>query len=444
MSYRIGMVSLGCAKNRVDAELMLSKLKEAGYALSEDPALADVAIVNTCGFIEDAKKESIDEILELISLKKEGKIKAIVVTGCLAERYREEVLKELPEADAVIGIGANADIAEVVGRALAGETTERFPEKEKLPLDGGRVQSTPFYTAYLKVADGCDNRCSYCAIPLIRGGFRSRRMEDVVAEAETLARNGVRELMVIAQDTTRYGEDLYGKLMLPELLRRLCTVDGLEWIRLLYCYPDRVTDELIDTVAREPKILPYIDLPLQHCNGRLLSAMNRRGDRESLMALIRKLRRRIPGVILRTTLIAGFPGETEEEFCELAEFVKEARFERLGCFPYSREEDTPAYDLPGQIDEETKLRRQEIIMETQARIVEEQCEEMHGRTIRVLYEGFDRYAECHYGRSAADSPDVDGKVFFTVKGHKPRPGDFVDVLVTDHMDCDLIGELAEK
>lgn len=441
MSYKVGIISLGCAKNRVDAEMMLYTLREAGFHIVDDPAMADAAIINTCGFIESAKQESIEEILELAKLKKEGQIKAIIVTGCLSERYQSDVMKELYEVDAVIGIGANADIAQVVTKALNGQKVESFPDKLQMPLSGGRVQSTPLHYAYLKVADGCDNRCTYCAIPLIRGPFRSRTLEDLTEEAQALAKKGVKELIVIAQDTTRYGEDLYGRLMLPELLRRLCKIDGIEWIRLLYCYPDRMTDELIDTIAFEDKILKYIDLPLQHCSGSVLKAMNRRGDREALTALLAKIRDRIPGVVLRTTLITGFPGETEQDFEELSQFVNDVQFERLGCFPYSQEEDTPAASFENQIEEEIKLHRQEIIMEQQHTIMERYCQSLVGKTITVLTEGYDRYAQCYFGRSAADSPDVDGKVFFTSDGKKPKAGQFVQVMIDDYLDCDPIGTL---
>lgn len=443
MSYKVGMISLGCAKNRVDAEMMLYTLRSAGFTVIDDPAMADAAIINTCGFIESAKQESIEEILELAKLKKEGRIKAIIVTGCLSERYQGDVMKELYEVDAVIGIGANARIAEVVTKALSGQKVESFPDKLQMPLNGGRVQSTPLHYAYLKVADGCDNCCTYCAIPLIRGRFRSRTMEDLTDEAQWLAKRGVKELIVIAQDTTRYGEDLYGELKLPELLRRLCKIDGIEWIRLLYCYPDRMTDELIQTIASEDKILKYIDLPLQHCSGRVLTAMNRRGDKESLTALVKKLRERIPGVVLRTTLITGFPGETEADFEELSQFVNDAAFERLGCFAYSQEEDTPAALFENQVDEEIKLRRQEIIMEQQHTIMERYCGSLTGKTLLVLTEGYDRYAECYFGRSMADSPDVDGKVFFTSDGKKPKEGEFVRVKIDDFLDCDPIGTLVD-
>ena len=441
MPNTVGIVSLGCAKNRVDAEMMMYKLNEAGFRLIQDPAMADAAIINTCGFIESAKQESIDEILELAQLKKEGKIKAIIVTGCLAERYNSEVMKELDEVDAVIGIGKNADIAEVVKKALSGERVEEFPDKLELPMEGGRVQSTEQHWAYLKIADGCDNCCTYCAIPLIRGRFRSRKMENIVEEARRLVRNGVKEINVIAQDTTRYGEDIYGELKLPELLRRLCGIEELKWIRVLYCYPDRITDELLDTIREEEKIVKYIDLPLQHCNGRILKAMNRRGDNESLLRLVSHIRERIPGVVLRTTLIAGFPGETDEEFEELSNFVGQTRFERLGCFAYSQEEDTPAALLPEQVDEDVKNRRAELITEQEALILNEFCESIIGKEIDVLVDGFDRYAECWFGRSVYDAPEVDPCVFFTVGDTKPRAGDIIKVRITDHVDCDLTGEM---
>ena len=440
MATKIGMVSLGCAKNRVDAEMLLFTLKQEGFEIVADPAMSDVAIVNTCGFIEDAKQESIDEILELAELKKEGRIKAIIVTGCLAERYQTEILKELYEIDAVVGIGANSNIANIVREVLKGKKVEEFPDKLCLDINAPRLRSTPFYYAYLKIAEGCDNCCTYCAIPKIRGKFRSRKIEDIVEEAKSLVNNGVKELILNAQDTSRYGEDLYKKRMLPELLRELCKIDSNFYIRVLYCYPDRMTDELIDTIASEPKVLKYIDLPLQHASGKLLKRMNRHGDREVLTELINKLRTKIPNLTIRTTFITGFPGETEEDFTELSEFVRDMRFDRMGCFAYSPEEDTPAAEFPDQIDDEVKKHRRDIIMEQQAEIMAEKCESMIGKTIKVLFEGFDRYAECYYGRSSADAPEVDGKVFFTVEGKKPAVGDIIDVEITDYIDVDLIGE----
>ncbi len=442
MNERIGIVSLGCAKNQVDAEMMLFTLKQSGYKIVADPAMADVVIVNTCGFIESAKQESIDEIIELGKLKAEGKIKRIIVTGCLAERYQHMVKEQLYEVDAVLGIGANEDIAEVVKKSLEGEQTELYPDKLSLPLEGGRIQSTPPHYAYLKLGDGCDNRCTYCAIPLIRGKFRSRTMESVIDEAKQLVASGVKELILIAQDTTRYGIDLYGELVLPKLLDKLCELKDLKWIRLLYCYPDEITDELIDCIARQEKVLNYIDIPLQHCNNRVLKAMNRRGTKETIVDVISKLRNKIPDIVLRTTFICGFPGETEEEFTELAEFVKETKFQRLGCFAYSQEEDTPASEFENQIDDEIKQRRAEIIMEQQMQIMEEYCQSLIGKTIEVVCEGYDRYAECYFGRTMADSPDVDGKVFFNIAGDKkPSVGEFVKVEIDDFLDCDPIGTM---
>ena len=322
MAIKVGIISLGCAKNQVDAEMLLYKIREAGYELSDDPAMCDVAIVNTCGFIESAKQESIEEILELATLKREGQIKKLIVTGCLAERYNNDIMKEMCEIDAVVGIGGNENIADVIAKVLDDQQLGVFPDKMLMPLEGKRVQSTPPYTAYLKISEGCDNRCTYCAIPLIRGGHRSRKMENIIEEAKGLAEKGVKELNVIAQDTTRYGLDLYGEYKLAELLKELCKIEGIKWIRVLYCYPDKITDELINVIKTEEKICKYIDIPLQHCNGDVLKRMNRSGDKEKLLALMNKLRREIPDIVLRTTFIAGFPGETEEEFTELCEFIK--------------------------------------------------------------------------------------------------------------------------
>ena len=443
MAYKVGIISLGCAKNRVDAEMLLYRIRNAGYKLCEDVAMADVAIINTCGFIESAKQESIEEILELSELKKEGKIKAIIVTGCLAERYKEEVMKEIPEADAVVGIGANDDIVKIIDEVLQGKKQQCFPDKILLPLEGGRIQSTPYYYAYLKIAEGCDNHCTYCAIPMIRGKFRSRKMEDIIAEAKHLAENDVKELVVGAQDTSLYGKDIYGELMLAKLLKKLCEIDGIRWIRVLYCYPDKITDELLQVMAEEEKIVKYLDLPLQHCNGRVLKTMNRKGNKEELVELIAKIREKVPGIVLRTTFIAGFPTETEEEFAELENFAKEVRFERVGCFAYSQEENTPAAKLEPQIPEDVKERRAEIIMENQQEIMEEFCQKLDGKTIEVLVEGYDQYAECFFGRSAWDAPEVDGSVFFTVTGRKPAPGEFVKVKIDDFLNCDPIGEMVE-
>lgn len=444
MPVKIGMVSLGCNKNQVDAERMLYKISKAGYKLVEDAALSDIVIVNTCGFIESAKQEAIDTILEFGKLKQEGQIKKILVTGCLAERYKEEVGELLPEADAVVGIGCNDNIIHILDRVLAGERPLEFDDKLKLPMDGERIRTTlPFYS-YLKIAEGCSNCCSYCAIPAIRGKFRSVPMETLIDEAKTLAERGVRELNIIAQDTTRYGEDLYGESKLPELLEKLCEIDGLKWIRILYCYPERITDKLLDVMAREEKIVKYIDIPIQHCDGDILSKMNRPGDETSMRAVVEKIRAKIPDMIIRTTLITGFPTETEDQFERLADFVKDMRFDRLGCFPYSQEEGTRAAEMEGQLDEDVKTRRADIIMEQQQIIMAQNNEHMIGKTIEVLTEGFDRYGECYFGRSAADAPDIDGKIFFTSPEKKLTAGSFVKVKITETLDYDLIGEIENE
>ncbi len=438
---KIGMINLGCAKNQVDGEMLMSKLKSSGFELTDDVGLSDIAIVNTCGFIESAKKESIEEILELATLKKEGQIKKIVVTGCLAERYKEEIMKELPETDGVIGLGGNKNIADYIKTIWQGESVEEFPVNTEMPLSGDRELTTPSYFAYLKVADGCDNRCTYCAIPSIRGHFRSRTKEDVIEEANKLVSNGAKELILIAQDTTRYGNDIYNDYGLPQLLKDLCKIQNLKWIRIMYCYPERVTDDLLDVMASEEKIVKYMDIPLQHVNGNVLKAMNRSGDKESLTALINKIKAKVEGIILRTTFIVGFPGETEEEFEELCSFVKAMKFDRMGCFPYSREEGTPAFDMDNQIDEDVKYRRAEIVTDLQMRICDEENEKYIGKTIEVMVEGFDRYAECFFGRSYMDAPDVDGKIFFP-KGEKlPSYGSFVKVLIEEAMDADLMGNM---
>lgn len=440
MKYKVGIVSLGCAKNQVDAEMLLAKLNKDEFEISQDVALCDAAIINTCAFIEPAKQESIEEILELAKLKDEGQIKCLVVTGCLAERYKEEVMKQLPEIDACIGIGANDKIAEIIRKALVGEKQEVFPPKENLSLEGDRIQSTPRHYAYLKIADGCDNHCTYCAIPMIRGKYRSRTIENLVKEAKWLSEGGVKELILIAQDTSYYGTDIYGKCELPKLLRELCKVDGIKWIRVLYCYPERITDELIDTIAREDKIVKYLDLPLQHCDKNILKVMNRKGSYEELTALIKKLRERIPNITLRSTFITGFPGESEKQFELLSRFVDEVKFNRMGCFPYSQEENTPAAKLKNQIDEDIKQKRAEIIFEQQQAIMEEYAEKSVGKEVEVLVEGFDRYAECYFGRTQGDCPEVDGNIFFTADV-KPAVGSFVNVKITDWLGIDPVGEM---
>ena len=438
------MVSLGCNKNQVDAERMLYKIKEAGYQLVADAALSDIVIVNTCGFIESAKQEAIETILEFGKLKEEGRIKKIIVTGCLAERYKEEVAELLPEADAVIGLGCNDDILNVIDKVLANQRPLEFANKLCLPMEGGRVQTTlPFYS-YLKVAEGCSNCCTYCAIPAIRGKFRSVPMENLIEEAKGLAEHGVKELNIIAQDSTRYGEDLYGESKLPELLTELCRIDKLKWIRILYCYPERITDKLLDVIAKEDKIVKYIDVPIQHCCEDILKKMNREGNEEYLRALMTKIREKVPNVTIRTTLITGFPSETEEQFNQLADFVRDMRFDRLGCFPYSQEEGTKAAEMPDQLDEETKQRRADVIMEQQQIIMAQNNEKMIGKTIEVVTEGFDRYGECYFGRSAADAPDIDGKIFFRSPERKLTSGSFVKVNITETLDYDLIGEIENE
>lgn len=444
MAVRVGMVSLGCPKNQVDAEKMMFSLRKYGFELIQDAALADVAIINTCGFIQSAKEEAIETMLEFIALKKEGRIKGVICTGCLAERYKQDILDEMPELDAVVSLGKDAEIAQIVKDIMSGENGEKLYAGDKcsLPLEGGRIISTqPFY-AYLKIAEGCSNGCTYCAIPAIRGKFRSRTIENILEEARWLADNGVTELVVVAQDTTRYGEDIYGESRLPELLTELCKIEGFHWIRTLYLYPERITDKLIDTIAEQDKLVKYFDIPIQHCNADILKRMNRCGSRETLTELIGKIRARIPNVIIRTTLITGFPGETQEQFEELAEFANDMRFERLGCFAYSAEEGTPAAKFEGQLTDEEKERRSDVIMEQQMFINDVQNQEMIGKVVEVVTEGFDRYAECCFGRSAADAPEIDGKIFFSSE-RKLTVGEYVKVKIDDTLDCDLLGTVCE-
>lgn len=442
MAIKVGMVSLGCSKNLVDSERMLYKLKQNGYELVTEPGLADIAVVNTCGFIKAAKEEAIETILELAALKADGTLKKIVITGCLTERYREEAAELFPEADAVIGIGNNKDIVDILNDVMSGERVVKFGSKLDAEMTGDRIISTlPFFT-YLKIAEGCSNCCTYCAIPMIRGKYRSVPMEDVLAEAKKLAENGITELVVIAQDTSRYGEDLYGESKLPELLRELCKIEGLKWIRTLYCYPERITDELLDTIASEEKLVKYLEIPIQHCDGDILSAMNRWGDEEKLEALFAHIRSKIPNVILRTTLITGFPGETEEQFNALAEFVDRVGFDRLGCFPYSPEEGTKAAGFDNQIDEDVAAHRADIIMEQQLERSYDNNKKLMDAELEAVVEGYDRFGECFFGRTALDAPDIDGKVFFTSE-NSLRIGDYVKIKITDTLDYDLIGEVIE-
>jgi len=439
---KIGFISLGCPKNRIDTEIMLHEVLSAGYEVTPNETEADIIIINTCAFIESAKRESIDNILDAARLKESRSLRGIIVTGCLSERYRDAIFDELPEVDALLGVGSIHNIVEALKSVAA---RGRLRERKKYSsfescgnFSGKRVLTTPNYWAYLKIAEGCDNRCAYCAIPNIRGPFRSRPMEDIIKEAKQLEELGVRELNLVAQDTTRYGIDLFGKPALPGLLRALTDNTSIPWIRLLYCYPDLVTDELVDELRDNPRILKYIDLPVQHISDRMLSAMNRRGGSAAIKRAITKLREAVPGIVIRTTFITGFPGETEEDFAELCEFVKETRFDRAGFFPYSREEDTPAYDLPDQIDEETKQSRAGILMELQQKISRERNRKMIGSTITVLCEGYDKTGGRYLGRSEADAPEIDGLVYFE-SDKKIAPGSFVEVIITDALDYDLVG-----
>ena len=437
ISRKVGMISLGCPKNQVDGEALLAKLQKAGYEIVNNIEDSDVMIVNTCGFIEQAKKEAIDTILEVAEYKNAGLISAIVVTGCLAERYQDEIIKEMPEVDAVLGIGANSDIVKTCDKALCGIVTTSFPNKCYLSINDERIISTPSHWAYLKIAEGCDNRCSYCAIPGIRGGFRSRTIESCVDEAKALAESGVKELILIAQDTTKYGQDLYGKYSLDILLKELVKIDGIEWIRLFYCYPQRITDSLINVIANEEKVCSYIDIPLQHSDKTVLKNMNRVGDGEDYRALISKMRKAIPDLALRTTFMVGFPGETDEQFENLCKFTEDIKFDKMGCFTFSPEEDTPAYDMQNQIDDDVKVRRQEVLMNKQYSITEELNKQRIGRIYKVIIDTFD--GEKYVGRSYMDSPEIDSGIIFTCDNNL-NIGDFVNVEITDYNGYDLIGE----
>lgn len=442
MAYTVGLISLGCPKNQVDAEHMLAALDEAGFQIVDYVDGCDAVIVNTCGFIDDAKKEAIENILDMAELKKEGAVGSIIVTGCLAQRYKDEILTEIPEVDTVIGIGANGDIVNIVKETIEGKNQASFPPQCELPLDAQRILTTPSYWAYLKIAEGCSNCCTYCTIPSIRGAMRSRKIESIVEEARQLAEIGVKELIVIAQDTTAYGIDIYGEYKLPALLKELCNVDGIEWIRILYCYPDKITDELIDTMASEKKILNYIDLPLQHCNNDILKAMNRKGTKEQIVSVVNKLREKMPDVVIRTTFITGFPGEGEKEFEELAVFVNEMEFDRVGCFAFSPQEGTPAAQMDNQVEEDDKVRRGEIIMNDQYLIMNEKNNEKIGENYDVLVEGYDAYTDTYFGRTYMDAPDIDSQIHFSAEKDYDE-GDFVSVEVMGVNDYDLIGKAVE-
>lgn len=440
---KIGFVSLGCSKNLIDTEVMLARLSSVGYAITADETEADIVIINTCAFIESAKKESIDNILDIAWLKEHENLKGIIVTGCLAERYRDNIFEEMPEVDAIIGVGSIGKIEEAVASVLEKKKYSSFGDKNSCALGGERIVTTPDYTAYLKVAEGCDNRCTYCAIPRIRGKFRSRTIEELVSEAKELESIGVKELNIIAQDTSRYGLDIYGEYSLARLVREICANTSIPWIRLLYCYPDKITDELVEEFKTNLRLVKYIDLPIQHISDTVLSRMNRHGDGKMIRDVIKKLRNAVPDIVIRTTVMVGFPGESEEEFNELCEFIKEEKFDRLGAFTYSREEDTPAYDMPNQIDEQVKQERYDIIMREQLHITEAKNRSIIGKTLKVLCEAYDPAAEIYYGRGAADAPDIDTKVYFRPEIGKKRisPGEFVDVKIDDVVDYDLIGNI---
>lgn len=442
MSIKIGLVSLGCAKNQVNAEQMLFLLSSAGYEISPQPEGSDLVIVNTCGFIDSAKQEAIYHILSLAALKEEGAIGKILVTGCLSQRYQDEICAELPEVDGILGTGNYADIADVVDRVLKGEYVARFDSINDDRIDNvRRVLTTPEHYAYLKIAEGCDNHCAYCVIPSLRGRYRSRPMEEVLTEAERLAKDGVKELIVVAQDTSRYGLDLYKERRLAELLRELCKIEGFRWIRVHYLYPDEMSDELIDVLASEDKIVKYLDIPLQHINDAILKRMNRRGNRAYLENLLNKLRNRIPGLVLRTSLITGLPGEGEEEFEELCQFLKEFKLERVGAFSFSPEEGTAAAKMEHP-DEEIAVRRAEIVAELQSRIMDEYNDGRIGEVMDVLCDGYDAEENAYYGRTYADSPDIDGKIWFTSEQPVPT-GSFVPVLIDDVCDGELMGKAVE-
>lgn len=438
-SIKAGLISLGCAKNQVDSERMLSILEKNGIEIMSTADESDVIIINTCGFIEDAKKEAIENILDMVKLKNENTIKKIIVTGCLAERYKDEIKKEIPEIDGVLGTGSYDDIAIAVKNVMADENYISFKDKNKYMPVGDRILTTPRYMGYLKIAEGCDNKCTYCAIPQIRGRYRSIPIEELMRQAKLMYNDGVRELCVIAQDSSRYGEDIYGEYSLARLLKELCKID-FKWIRVLYLYPDKVTDELINVIASEDKIVKYIEMPLQHINNNVLLRMNRKGTKEEIISLIKKIREKIPGVVIRSTFIVGFPGETKEEFEELLEFIKKARLERVGAFKYSAEEGTKAFEMKNQIDEKVKEQRLEILMSQQAVISDEINRAFIGKTLEVLVEDYDRYAEVYYGRSYMDTFEIDGKVFFA-SDKKVKPGDFVKVKILEVFEYDLMGEL---
>lgn len=440
--YKIAFISLGCDKNRVNTEQMMSLVQDAGHELVMNPAGADVCVINTCGFIDAAKEEGIANILAMANLKEEGQLTKILVAGCLSQRYREEIKESLPEVDGILGTGSYTDIVAAVEEVMADQMPEYYGDINQTEEENLRVLTTEPYMAYLKIAEGCSNNCAFCAIPKIRGKYRSRPMEGILEEAKYLEEQGVKELIVIAQDISRYGLDLYHRRALPELLRELCKLD-FHWIRLHYIYPDHFTDELLDTIAKEPKILHYFDIPLQHCDGTLLRSMHRWGNREKIEDLLNRIRTKLPDAVLRTSLITGLPGETEEMFEELCQFLREQKLVRAGVFQYSPEEGTPAATMENQVDEEVAAHRLDLLVDVQSDVIDEYNESRLGETVEVIVEGFDEEMGCWRGRTYADSPDVDGHVYFTAAGEVPS-GSFVHVTLTDTVDGDMMGEIEEE
>lgn len=439
----IGFISLGCAKNQVDCERMMYRLREAGHTVQAEVVGSDVVVINTCGFIDSAKSEAIDYILQVGQLKQQGLVGKILVTGCLSQRYQSQITEEMPEVDGILGTGSYAQVVEAVNALLCDKTVSVFGSIDTPEEETGRILTTPEHYAYIKIAEGCDNRCSYCIIPYLRGKFRSRTMDDVLYEARLLADNGVKELIVVAQDTSRYGTDLPGhQRLLPELLRQLCRIDGFQWIRIHYVYPDEIDDELIEVIAQEEKIVKYLDIPIQHCNNHILKLMNRRGDGEFLRRLFRKLRTAIPGLVLRTSVITGLPGETEAEFGELCDFLKEMQLERVGAFPFSPEEGTPAAEMEYP-DSEIAQQRAQMIETIQSRIMDAYNERLIGKQFRVLVDGYDDDFEQFYGRTFADSPEIDGRVWIATD-EPLTEGEFVTVCIDNVIDGDLSGYLMEE
>lgn len=439
----IGFISLGCAKNQVDCERMMYRVQEAGHTVKEDIVGSDVVVINTCGFIDSAKSEAIDYILQTAQLKAEGLVGKILVTGCLSQRYQGDITKEMPEVDGILGTGSYTEIVPAIEALLEDKAVSDFGSIDAPEQETGRIVTTPEHYAFIKIAEGCDNRCAYCIIPKLRGKYRSRQMDDILYEARLLADSGVKELMVVAQDTSRYGTDFpEHKRLLPELLRRLCEIEGLHWIRVHYVYPDEIDDELIEVMATEPKIVKYLDIPIQHCNSKILKRMNRRGDGEFLRQLLAKLRAKIPGLVIRTSLITGLPGEGEEEFKELCDFLRETKMERVGAFAFSPEEGTPAAEME-HVDAETAQKRAEIVEMLQSEIMDEWSASMIGKTLEVLVDGYDEEMEQFYGRTYADSPDIDGRVW--IASEEPlREGEFVMVTVDGCREGDLSGFIAEE